>query len=104
MSLEHSPARSASTAQSSLDEWVSFEDLVRAGIVDNWQTIKDWQSDPRIAFPKGRLFGPNSRRWLKAEIEKWLTTRPVERAAFDPTWQVPKKRMKRVRGDQKQIE
>jgi hypothetical protein len=61
-----------------LDTWVSFRDLQRAGIVPNWQTLRTWQEDPAIQFPRGRLFGPNTRRWnLQREILPWLNSRPV---------------------------
>jgi hypothetical protein len=61
-----------------LDTWLSFEDLKRAGIVDNWQTLCNWQHDPRIGFPLGKLLGPNTRRWSKRhEIDPWLESRPA---------------------------
>ncbi len=69
-----------STLPPQLDRWLAFEDLRTAGIVDNWQTLRSWQKNPRINFPPGRLFGPNTRRWsLKNEIEPWLASRPVAR-------------------------
>lgn len=59
------------------DVWLSFKDLKRAGIVENWQTLGAWQRDPRVNFPKGRLLGPNTRRWSKLEdIDPWLASRP----------------------------
>ena len=67
-----------------LDIWLSFDDLKRAGIVYSWTTLRDWQRDPRIRFPLGRLLAPNTRRWSKQrEIDPWLASRPVERNAFD---------------------
>jgi hypothetical protein len=48
-----------------LDTWLCFNDLKRAKIVDNWPTLLGWIKDPKIAFPPGRLLGPNSRRWNK---------------------------------------
>jgi hypothetical protein len=69
-----------------LDIWLSFDDLKRAGIVNSWKTLGEWQRDPRINFPPGRLFAPNTRRWSKQhEIDPWLASRPVERNAFDDT-------------------
>jgi hypothetical protein len=63
-----------------LDTWLSFSDLQRAGIVPNWPTCLAWQRDPQIAFPPGRLFGPNTRRWSKqTEIDPWLGSRPIVR-------------------------
>jgi predicted DNA-binding transcriptional regulator AlpA len=71
-------------AASALDDWMSFADLKKAGIVESWEALKNWQEDPRIHFPRGRLFGPNARRWNRQkEIEPWLASRPVDRAAFD---------------------
>jgi hypothetical protein len=71
-------------AASALDDWLSFADLKRAGIVESWEALRQWQDDPRINFPRGRLFGPNSRRWNRQrEIEPWLASRPVDRAAFN---------------------
>jgi hypothetical protein len=67
-----------------LDIWLDFKDLRRARIVPNWQTLRGWQDDPRISFPRGRLFGPNTRRWNKKnEIDPWLASRPVEREGFE---------------------
>ena len=69
---------------SALDDWMSFADLKKAGIVESWEALKNWQEDPRIRFPRGRLFGPNARRWNRQrEIEPWLASRPTDRAAFD---------------------
>ena len=74
----------ATTAASALDTWLSFDDLRRAGIVDSWKTLGEWQRDPRIRFPLGRLLAPNTRRWSKQhDIDPWLASRPVERDAFD---------------------
>ena len=71
-------------AASALDVWLSFDDLKRAGIVDSRKTLREWQRDPRIRFPLGKLLAPNTRRWNKrSEIDPWLASRPVERAAFD---------------------
>ena len=67
-----------------LDTWLSFADLKQAGIVDSWQTLLGWQKDPKIRFPAGKLFGPNSRRWSKQkDIDPWLESRPTEREAFE---------------------
>ena len=63
----------------SADEWYSFKDLQRLGIVKNWQTLQNWQQDPKIKFPRGVLLGPNSRRWSKTKhIDPWLESRPSE--------------------------
>jgi hypothetical protein len=70
-------------------EWLCFGDLKALGIVENWQTLIAWQDDPNVGFPRGRLFGPNSRRWSRTEIYSWVSTRPVERDDYDPP---PRKR------------
>ena len=63
--------------------WLSFGDLRAQGVVGNWQTLRHWQEDPTIAFPQGVLFGPNSRRWSKDEIDAWTASRPAARSDFD---------------------
>ena len=69
-----------------LDTWLSFDDLKRAGIVYSRKVLGEWQRNPRINFPEGKLFAPNTRRWsLQHEIRPWLDSRPVERDAFDDT-------------------
>lgn len=83
-----SPNRSAADkrgdAVPALDIWLSFDDLRRAGIVSSRKTLREWQRDPRIRFPVGRLLAPSTRRWSKQhDIDPWLTSRPVERDAFD---------------------
>ena len=95
----NAPARAAATHQHprrhgdrgdpddaapALDTWLSFDDLRRAGIVYSWKTLGEWQRDPRIRFPLGRLLARNTRRWSKQrEIDPWLASRPVERDAFE---------------------
>jgi hypothetical protein len=70
--------------QDALDTWLSFDDLKRAGIVASRKTLRDWQRDPRVRFPLGKLFAPNTRRWsLQRDIGPWLHGRPVERDTFD---------------------
>jgi hypothetical protein len=82
--LRHRRDHNGDEAAPALDVWLSFADLRRAGIVPNWQTLTAWQSDPRIAFPRGKLLGPNSRRWNKQrEIDPWLASRPVDRDEFE---------------------
>jgi hypothetical protein len=57
-------------------EWLSFADLVDEGIVDNWQTLKNWQQ--QLGFPRGKLFGKNSRRFDRVSINRWIMSRPEE--------------------------
>lgn len=66
------------STDTTLGTWLSFKDLQEAGVVPNWQTLREWQKDPKIGFPLGRLLGPNSRRWNKqTEIDPWLASRPT---------------------------
>jgi hypothetical protein len=82
--MSHIPDQSSNDAVPALDMWLSFDDLRRAGIVSNWKTLREWQRDERIGFPKGKLLAPNTRRWSKHhEIDPWLKDRPVERDGFD---------------------
>jgi hypothetical protein len=62
-----------------MDTWLTFRDLQRAGVVKNWPTLLSWQRDPDISFPRGKLFGANSRRWSQKEINEWISSRPVSR-------------------------
>jgi predicted DNA-binding transcriptional regulator AlpA len=62
-------------------DWYSFADLQALGVITNWQTMASWQRDH--GFPTGRLFGPNSGRWSRSEINAWLASRPVARAEFE---------------------
>ena len=69
---------------SALDVWLSFDDLRRARIVSSWKTLREWQLDPRIGFPLGRLLAPNTRRWSKHhEIDPFATMVRVEVKRFD---------------------
>jgi hypothetical protein len=62
------------------DRWLSFHDLVELGIISNWESLRRWQDDPAVAFPRGKLFGRNTRRWsLKHDIEPWIESRPALR-------------------------
>jgi hypothetical protein len=87
MRKQRSPNRSAAAKRGdtapALDVWLSFDDLRRAGIVSSRKTLREWQRDPRIGFPLGRLLAPSTRRWSKQrEIDPWLASRPVERDDF----------------------
>jgi hypothetical protein len=52
-------------------EWLSFQDLLNDGVVTSWQNMSEWQK--RYGFPTGKLFGPNSRRFSRTEIDAWIT-------------------------------
>ncbi|HEY6753795.1 MAG TPA: hypothetical protein VI077_03655 [Pseudolabrys sp.] len=56
-----------------------YVDLVARGIVKNRTTLGNWQKNPKVKFPKGKLIGPNTRVWdEQTEIDPWLASRPVE--------------------------
>jgi hypothetical protein len=59
------------------DEWISFADLKREKIVRNHVTLNRWKANE--GFPAGVLLGPNTRRWRRSWINKWLASRPTER-------------------------
>ena len=52
-----------------LPQVIRFRDLRDAGVVRNKVTLARWQNDPNIAFPRGRLLGPNTRVWSSEEIQ-----------------------------------
>jgi hypothetical protein len=75
---------STNKKNASASVWLKFKDLQEMGIVPNWQTLRQWQKDPRIGFPLGRLFAPNSRRWSQQhDIDPWLASRPTARSDFE---------------------
>jgi hypothetical protein len=56
-----------------------YFDLVERGIVKNRTTLKNWQNNPKVNFPKGQMTGTNTRTWDEdTEINPWLASRPVE--------------------------
>jgi predicted DNA-binding transcriptional regulator AlpA len=54
-----------------------FDDLVIAGIVKNRVTLSRWIK--KEGFPSGVMLGPNTRAWLKDEIERWCSSRVTGR-------------------------
>jgi predicted DNA-binding transcriptional regulator AlpA len=50
-----------------------FDDLARAGIVKNRVTLYRWIKNE--GFPGGVMLGPNTRAWLKDEIDRWCSSR-----------------------------
>ena len=44
-----------------------YNDLKERGIVKNRQTLKNWQNDPKVNFPKGQMTGPYTRTWDEDE-------------------------------------
>ena len=79
MNTDNEQQQNDAAERRALRDWVSFADLREMGIVPNWQTLRAWQKNSNIAFPLGRLFGPNTRRWnVQTEIKPWLASRPTE--------------------------
>jgi len=54
-----------------------YSDLVKAGIVNNRVTLSRWIE--KEAFPSGVMLGPNTRAWLKDEIDRWCSSRVTSR-------------------------
>jgi len=53
-----------------------FADLKANGICNSWPQLKRLQQ--LHGFPLGRMLSPNIRAWTLAEIDAWLTSRPIE--------------------------
>jgi predicted DNA-binding transcriptional regulator AlpA len=58
-------------------KYLRFPDLKARGIVQSRMTLKRLIDDQ--GFPPGVLLTPNSRAWTEAEVNDWLTSRPVAR-------------------------
>jgi hypothetical protein len=56
-----------------------FSDLKAMGLFKNRATLKNWQENPKVNFPKGQMTGPNTRTWDEdTEIIPFLESRPTE--------------------------
>jgi predicted DNA-binding transcriptional regulator AlpA len=58
---------------------IRYHDLVAKGVVNSRMTLKrliDLQD-----FPPGRLVTPNARAWDEADVDEWISSRPVARKA-----------------------
>ena len=60
-----------------LPVFIRMRHLREAGIVDSWQQLGRLIAE--YGFPTGVLLSPNVRAFDKAEVERWLANRPVER-------------------------
>ena len=60
-----------------LPSYVRFRDLRNAGIVDNWEQLRNLVAD--YHFPPGMLLSPNTRVWDIKDVRAWLASRPSER-------------------------
>ena len=65
-----------------LPVYIRMRHLREAGIVGNWQQLG--RLIEHYGFPAGVLLSPNVRAWDKAEVERWLANRPVERKVIPP--------------------
>jgi predicted DNA-binding transcriptional regulator AlpA len=54
-----------------------FDDLAKAGIVNNRVTLSRWIK--KEGFPVGVMLGPNTRAWPKDEIDRWCSSRVTGR-------------------------
>lgn len=59
--------------------YLSYDDLVARGVVNNRTTLARWIRDH--GFPAGHLLGPNTRRWTEESVAAWLAARPHGREA-----------------------
>jgi hypothetical protein len=60
-----------------LPTYVRFRDLQSAGIVGNWEQLRNLVADHD--FPGGVLLSPNTRVWDVEDVRAWLDDRPTER-------------------------
>ena len=58
-------------------DYYRFDDLARVGIVKNRVTLYRWIKNE--GFPGGVMLGPNTRAWLKDEIDRWCSSRVTDR-------------------------
>jgi predicted DNA-binding transcriptional regulator AlpA len=62
---------------------LTYRDLLELRIVNNRGTLRNWIL--YRGFPPGRLTGPNSRTWSRAEIRDYIESCPVKpRASVMP--------------------
>lgn len=54
-------------------EFIRTEELLEKLQVSR-STLTRWRRDG--TFPEGRRLGPNSRGWLRSEVEEWMASRP----------------------------
>jgi hypothetical protein len=65
-----------------LPQFIRFRDLQHAGVVGNWEQLRNLISDHD--FPPGMLLSPNTRVWDVENVRAWLDARPVERKLVAP--------------------
>jgi hypothetical protein len=76
MSVDNEPAPAG------LPQYVRFSDLKRAGIVNNWPTLRHLIRNND--FPSGVRLSSNVRAWLVDEVRAWCATRPVGQKIVSP--------------------
>ena len=86
-------ARRSRLVKSGFPVYVRYDDLVAAGIVQNWTTLLRLVSDEN--FPPGTMIGPNTRAWRVDEVEAWLASRPTALKVIPPNAVHPRIRDKR---------
>ena len=60
-----------------LATFVRYQDLVKAGIVQNRVTLARLINQD--GFPTGYMIGRNTRLWALADVEAWIASRPTAR-------------------------
>jgi hypothetical protein len=86
-------ARRSRLIQSGFPVFCRFDDLVAAGIVQNWTTLLRLIDEEN--FPTGTMIGANTRAWRVDEVEAWLASRPSARKTVPPDAVHPRVRDKR---------
>ena len=56
---------------------IRYADLVNKGIVNSRMTLKRLIDNQ--GFPPGIRVTPNSRAWVEADVDAWVSNRPVAR-------------------------
>lgn len=62
-------------ASPKLPVYVRYNDLVDAGIMPNWETLR--RAIDKFGFPIGVMLSGNRRAWLLEEVLAWIAARPT---------------------------
>jgi hypothetical protein len=87
-------ARRSTLVQTGFPVFCRYDDLVAAGIVQNWTTLLRLIDDEQ--FPPGVMIGPNTRAWALSELQAWLACRPSARKVMPPKAVPPRTRKRRA--------
>jgi predicted DNA-binding transcriptional regulator AlpA len=71
------PGVAMAAADTAIPEYLRYRDLVARGIVNNRMTLWRWQRDH--GFPEPVPLGPNTRAWIRSEVDDWLAQRAAAR-------------------------